>query len=74
MTAVGPGVIELRIRTGVEHRVFYVARLEEAVYVLHTFDKRTRKTPKRDLDLARARLRSLLAHRIAERKAPEEKP
>lgn len=71
MTAVGSGVMELRIRTGVEYRVIFVARFEEAVYVLHAFEKKTRKTPKRDIDLARARLGSLLARRGAECRAPE---
>lgn len=65
MTAVGSGVMELRIRTGVEHRVFFVARFEEAVYVLHAFEKKSQRTSKRDLDLARARLRWLLARRGA---------
>ena len=74
MTAVGPGVMEIRIRTGVEHRVFYVARFEEAIYVLHAFEKKTRKTPKRDLDLGRSRLRSLLVQRDAERKAAKGRP
>jgi phage-related protein len=35
MTTVGPGVIEVRVHTRVEHRVFYIAKFEEAVYVLH---------------------------------------
>jgi phage-related protein len=30
--------------TATQHRVFYVARFEEAVYVLHTFEKKTQKT------------------------------
>ena len=45
MTTVGPGVIEIRVHTRLEHRVFYVAKFEEAVYVLHAFEKRTRQTP-----------------------------
>jgi phage-related protein len=35
MTTVGTGVQEIRIHTGPEHRVFYLARFAEAVYVLH---------------------------------------
>lgn len=31
MTSVGPGVREIRIRTEVAHRVFYVATFDEAV-------------------------------------------
>jgi phage-related protein len=61
---IGVGVRELRIQTGLEHRIFYVAKLKEAVYVLHAFEKRTRKTPKPDLDLAKSRLRKLLEDRL----------
>lgn len=63
MPSIGPGVQEIRIHTGLEHRVFYVAKLAEAVYVLHAFEKRIRKTAKRDLEVARHRLRALLMRR-----------
>lgn len=63
MPSVGVGVQEIRIHTGIEHRVLYVAKFAEAVYVLHAFEKRTRQTPKDDLDLARQRLRLLLNQR-----------
>ena len=45
MATVGMGVMEIRVHTRLEHRVFYVAKFEEAVYVLHAFEKRTRRTP-----------------------------
>jgi phage-related protein len=63
MSSVGLGVQEIRIRTGAEHRVLYVAKFAEAVYVLHAFEKRTRQAPKGDLDLARHRLRALINQR-----------
>ena len=63
MPSIGPGVREIRIHTALEHRVFYVATFGEAVYVLHAFEKRARKTPKRDLHLAQDRLRALLNRR-----------
>ncbi|MBI4467809.1 MAG: type II toxin-antitoxin system RelE/ParE family toxin [Acidobacteria bacterium] len=63
MPSVGRGVREIRIQTGLEHRVFYVASFADGVYVLHAFEKRTSRTPKRDLDLARARYRGLRASR-----------
>lgn len=63
MKGVGPGVVELRVHTGKEHRVLYLARFEEAVYVLHAFEKRTRQTRTVDLELARKRLRDLLRSR-----------
>ena len=63
LPGVGAGVNELRIRTAVAHRVIYVAKFAEAVYVLHAFEKRSRKTRPADLDLAKARLGQLLRHR-----------
>ena len=61
MPDVGAGVYELRIRTALEHRIFYIAKYEEAVYVLHAMEKKSQKTLKRDLDLARDRL-ALVTH------------
>ena len=63
MPGVGPAVREIRIWTGLAHRVFYVATLADGVYVLHAFEKRSHKTAKRDLDLARGRYRALMAGR-----------
>ena len=63
MAALGAGVEEIRVHTGQEHRVFYVARFDEGVYVLHAFEKRSRKTPAREIDVARTRLREVLATR-----------
>ncbi len=68
MSDVGAGVVEIRIHTGSEYRVVYLARLEEAVYVLHSFEKKTQKTPLRDLELASARLAALMQQRNEERK------
>ncbi len=63
MASVGPGVREIRVRTGRAHRVFYVATLDEAVYVLHAFEKKTQKTSQPDIELGRERLKRLLAQR-----------
>lgn len=65
MSSVGPGVGEIRIHTATEHRVLYVAKFVEAVYVLHAFEKRTRKTPKHHVELARQRYRALVNQRRA---------
>ena len=56
MPTVGAGVYEIRIHTELEHRVFYVAKYTEAIYVIHAFEKRTHKTREADLALARERL------------------
>lgn len=63
MPAVGPGVREIRIHTALEHRVLYVAKFAEAVYVLHAFEKRSRRTAERDVRLARQRYRALVRER-----------
>ncbi len=42
-----------------EWRVVYIARFQEAVYVLHAFQKKTRKTRQQDLDLARQRYKQI---------------
>jgi putative addiction module killer protein len=60
MKAVGSGVYEIRIHIGTEHRVFYVAKHDDAIYVLHAFEKRTRQTRQADIALARQRLAELL--------------
>jgi phage-related protein len=63
MQTVGPGVNEIRIHTSAEHRVLYVARFLEAVYVLHAFGKRTQRTPHTDIALAQRRLADLATMR-----------
>lgn len=68
MTSVGQGVREVRIPTELAHRVFYLATFDEAVYVLHAFEKKTRKTPPHDVQLARDRYRRLLTKRAEDAK------
>lgn len=63
MSSVGTGVYEIRIHAGTEHRVFYIAKFEEAIYVLHAFEKRTRRTRQADIDLAKRRLATVRALR-----------
>ncbi len=60
MPSVGIGVREIRLHVAGEHRVMYLATLLNAVYVLHAFFKKTGRTAKSDLDLARTRLKLLL--------------
>jgi phage-related protein len=63
MPTVGPGVREIRIHVEGAHRVFYVASFPEAVYVLHAFEKKTRRTAAQDLELGRTRFRELVSMR-----------
>lgn len=63
LATVGSGVIELRGHANGEQRVIVVARFSEAVYVLHAFEKKSRKTSRRDLDVARRRYGALMVER-----------
>lgn len=53
MVGVGAGAVEIRIHEPHEHRVIYVAKFAEAVYVLHAFEKKTQQTPEKEIRLAR---------------------
>jgi phage-related protein len=59
MTSVGNGVREIRIHVLGEWRVIYVARLADAIYVLHAFQKKTQRTRHEDIELARRRYRQI---------------
>jgi phage-related protein len=63
MSIVGKGVEEIRIRTDDAYRIFYVARFEEAVYVLHVFQKKTQKTSRSDIELGQQRYKQLIQQR-----------
>jgi phage-related protein len=59
MLTVGSGACEIRLRDEAgAFRVIYVAKFENAVYILHSFKKKTRKTSHADLELARERYRT----------------
>ena len=59
--SVGRGVEELSIwdESGT-YRIFFIARLCDAIYVLHSFSKKTQETPKRDIELAKIRFSELM--------------
>jgi len=58
--AMGKGLIELRLKAteGIA-RVFYCALVGHRIVILHHFVKKTDKTPRRELEIARARMREL---------------
>ena len=63
MSSVGAGVREIRIHSGGEYRVFYVASFAEGVYVLHSFEKKTQRTRQADIALGRARFADVVRAR-----------
>lgn len=66
---VGSGTYEIRVNEdGDTYRVFYVAKFEEAVYVLHCFQKKSKRgiaTPKKELAVARKRYSEVVHSRAA---------
>lgn len=58
--ALGKGLFELRIKAseGIG-RVFYCTLKGKKIYMLHCFIKKTQKTPKQELEIARERLKEL---------------
>ena len=61
MPSIGKGVEEIRVWDDAgTFRVVYTARLADAVVVLHAFQKKTQATPKRDIDMAKARFAQLM--------------
>ena len=63
MDSGGAGGMDIRIRFEKAYRVLYVAKFNEAVYVLHAFVKKTQKTSKKDIDLGADRYKALIKMR-----------
>ena len=63
MPSIGAGVWEIRVNTGGAFRVFYVAKFAEGIYVLHAFEKKSRKTSRNDLAIGKSRYREVLRSR-----------
>lgn len=60
MPAIGRGVEEIRIWDNAgTFRVIYTARMSDAIYVIHAFQKKTQTTAKRDIETAKARFTQL---------------
>lgn len=70
MNIIGKGTQEIRIQIGDAYRVFFVERLEEAVYVLHAFQKKSQQTARRDISLGQQRY----LHMVHYRKEQQGKP
>ena len=60
MKPIGSGVREIRIRCADgTYRVIYTVKVGNAVHVLHAFQKKTQKTPQKDIELAKKRLKEI---------------
>lgn len=73
MPSVGPGVFELRDQDQrAWYRVVYLSRIEDVIYVLHCFEKKSREMPRKDFEKAKQRLKAVKA-RLAEEKKREKR-
>jgi phage-related protein len=70
MPIIGAGVNEIRVASeGDQYRLIYVAKFEEAIYVLHVITKKkTQKTAKADIDVSRKRYKELTEWRKTKRR------
>ena len=59
LTTVGSGVREIRIHNEGQFRVIYETKFDNAVYVLHAFQKKTQKTRQQDVEIARQRFKAM---------------
>ena len=71
LPSIGPGVFELRDQDErTWYRVVYLSRIEDVIYVLHCFEKKSREMPKKDFEKAKQRLKAVKS-RLAEGKKRE---
>jgi len=71
LPSIGPGVFELRDQDErTWYRVVYLSRIEDVIYVLHCFEKKSREMPKKDFEKAKRRLKAVKS-RLAEEKKRE---
>ena len=69
MSSVGPGAFELRDQDErAWYRVIYLSRVRDVIHVLHCFEKRSRETPRKEINMARQRLKAVRARMIQEKK------
>lgn len=60
MTSIGLGVKEIRVRNAFgAFRTVYVIKKRSSIFVLHAFEKKTQQTPKKEIDLAKERLKQI---------------
>jgi phage-related protein len=69
MSSIGPGVFELRDQDErAWYRVIYLSRIRGIIHVLHCFEKRSRETPRKEIEVARQRLKAVRARMMQEKK------
>jgi phage-related protein len=63
--ALGNGLFEIRAKAeeGIG-RAFFCTRVGRKIIILHSFIKKTDKTPKRELDIALTRQKEVISHEL----------
>ena len=59
VSTVGKGVREIRIRCRGQFRIMYLADCKTEIHVLHAFRKKSQKTAKTDIEIARRNFKLL---------------
>lgn len=59
-STIGQGAREIRIQVDRQYRIIYIAKFEDKVHVLHVFEKKTQKTRKSDIEIAKNRLKEVI--------------
>ena len=73
LPSIGTGVFELRDQDErAWYRIVYLSRINDVIYILHCFQKKSRETPKREFETAKQRLKAVKA-RLAEEKRHEKR-
>lgn len=58
--SIGQGVREIQIQMGRQYRIIYTVKIADQVHILHAFQKKTQKTRKSDIELAKSRLKAII--------------
>lgn len=53
---IGAGVREIRVQVGTQYRLIYITKFGDNIHVLHAFKKKSNKTSRSDIELAKKRL------------------
>ena len=73
MSSIGSGVYELKeADERAWYRAIYLSKVGNTIYVLHCFEKESRKTDRRDIEVARQRLK-LVRQRLQEQRTHEKR-
>jgi len=73
MSSIGAGVYELKeADERAWYRAIYLSKVGNTIFVLHCFEKESRKTDRRDLEVARQRLKRV-KQRLQEQRTHEKR-